>query len=160
MKTGLSIFLGGIGAIHLALALIKLVRTTAEIWANRKVRRFFRDCKGGVKLLWNSLFKLLLLLLLEQPRHRRVVPGSPLSARIWHWVGAGILCVYVAFLLTLAAVIATVAAFAVPSMTELNPIAEPTAVLFVCLLWVVADFFYKEALILRSEVTGLPALET
>ena len=158
MKTGLYIFLGGIGAIRLALALIKLVRSAAEIWANQKVRRFFRDCKGGVKLLSNPLFKLLLLL--EEPRHRRVVPGSPLSARIWHWVEAGILCVYVAFLLTLAAVIATVAAFAVPNMTELNPLAEPTAALFVCLLWVVADFFYKEALVLRSEVTGLPALET
>ena len=158
MKTGLSIFLSGIGAIHLALALIKLVRSAAETWTNQKVRRFFRDCTAGVRLLLNSLFELLLLL--EQPRHRQVVPGSPLSARIWHWVGAGILCVYVAFLLTLAGVIATVAAFAVPNMTELNPLAEPTAVLFVCLLWVVADFFYKEALVLRSEVTGLPVLQT
>lgn len=158
MKTGLYIFLVGIGAIRLALALIKLVRSAAEIWSNQKVRRFFKDCTGGVNVLLNPLFELLLLL--QQPRCRSVVPGSPLSARIWHWVAAGILCVYVAFLLTLAAVIATVAAFAVPNMTELNPLAEPTAALFVCLLWVVADFFYREALVLRSEVTGFPVLQT
>jgi hypothetical protein len=43
-------------------------------------------------------------------------------------------------------------------MTERSPFAEPAAALFVCLLWAMADFFYKEALVIRSEVTGMPAL--
>ena len=145
--------------VKLAEALIKFVRSAAKMWADRDVHRLFRDCAGGVRrVLLNPPSKMLLRL--HQPHRRRAIPARPLAARICQWVDAGILCAYVAVLLTIAATVATVATFAVPHMAELNPLAEPTAVLFVLLVCVVADFFYKEALILRSEVTGLPALVT
>ena len=135
-----------IPTIGIGLISIRFIRRFADLWANKNVRRLFRDGASGLRWLVDHV----------PTRERTVVAGSPLSTRLWHWAEAGALCIYVAFLLTLAAVIATVAAFALVHMKEIDPIAEMTAGLFICLLLVVADFFYKEALALRSEVTGLP----
>jgi hypothetical protein len=137
-----------IQSIRLAVELIKLIKSIAGMCADENVRRFARRALIGVRHALDSI-----------PTHRRlVVPGSPLTTRLGHWIEAALMCVYVAFMLTVAAVIATVATLALPHWTRLNPLAEPTAFFFIWIVWIAAEFFYKSALVLRSELTGVPML--
>jgi hypothetical protein len=133
--------------IGTALLLVKLVRSLARMWADRQVRRMLHDIASRVTTLLDRV----------PTRQRHVFPGSPRSARLTHWLEAAILCIYVGYFLVAAAAIATLAVSKLPHIMELNPLAEPAAAAFICLFWFIADFFYKEALRFRSEVTGLPA---
>jgi hypothetical protein len=138
----------GLLLITFALRVIKLIRSFARLWADRKVRKLYRDWIPPLDRALNRFLA----------RSQRVGPGSPSSDLTGHWVAADILCMYVGFLLVLAALIATVGVSELPRIAQISPLAEPTAATFICVLWVMADFFYREALQLRSEVMGSPML--
>ena len=137
-----------LSVIQIIRALIQLTHIAVRLCTDPKTRRVFCKCRSLLERVLDSM----------PARQRRVFPGSPLRDRLSQWTEAGILCLFVGYLLTLAAAIASLWAAALPHISQLNPMAEPTALFFVFLLLYAARYFYKEALVLRSEVTGQPAL--
>jgi hypothetical protein len=129
-----------IAIIRAALLLIKFIRKLAQLWTDRKVHTLFRDWTSPIVMWVHRFFH----------RQRRIKPINLRPGRLWRWVEAGMLCTYVGYFLVLAAAIATVAVFGLAHPTKLSPLAEPSAAAFIGLLWMLAKFFYEEALLVRT----------